>query len=87
MMKKGARRFAFLSRSGTDGEQAAILVEDVKKAGAEVQVIRGDVTVKKDVESATKAIPSKFPLRGVVHAAMVLKVIYIPLLKFLLWTH
>jgi len=86
MMKKGARRFAFLSRSGTDGEQAAILVEDVKKAGAEVQVIRGDVTVQKDVESAIKAIPSKFPLRGVVHAAMVLKVIYIPLLKFLLWT-
>jgi len=76
MMKKGARRFAFLSRSGTDGEQAAILVEDVKKGGAEVQVIRGDVTVKRDVERAIKAIPSKYPLRGVVHAAMVLKVIH-----------
>jgi NADPH:quinone reductase-like Zn-dependent oxidoreductase len=74
MMKKGARRFAFLSRSGTDGEQAAIVVQDVKKAGAEVQVIRGDVTIKKDVERAIKAIPSKYPLRGVVHAAMVLKV-------------
>jgi hypothetical protein len=74
MMKKGARRFAFLSRSGTDAEQAAILVKDIEAAGVAVQVIRGDVTVKADVERALKSIPAKYPLQGVVHAAMVLRV-------------
>ena len=74
MMKKGARRFAFLSRSGTDSEQAAILVKDIEAAGIAVQVIRGDATVKADVERAIKGIPAEAPIRGVVQAAMVLRV-------------
>ena len=74
MMKKGAQRFAFLSRSGTDSEQAAILVEDIKAAGVAVQVIRGDVTDRADVERAVRDIPNEYPIRGVVQAAMVLKV-------------
>jgi len=74
MIKKGARRYAFLSRSGTDSEQAAILVKDIEAAGVAVQVIRGDATVKADVERAVKGIPAEYPIRGVVQAAMVLKV-------------
>jgi acyl transferase domain-containing protein/NADPH:quinone reductase-like Zn-dependent oxidoreductase len=74
MIKKGARRFAFLSRSGTDGEQASILVRDIEAAGVAVQVLRGDVTVSSDVERAIASISTEYPLRGVVHAAMVLKV-------------
>ena len=74
MMKKGARRFAFLSRSGTDSEQAAILVKDIEAAGITVQVIRGDATVKADVERAVNGIPAEAPIRGVVQAAMVLRV-------------
>ncbi len=73
-MDRGARRFAFLSRSGTDSTQAAILVEDIEKAGATVQVIRGDATSKVDVDRALKSIPADFPVRGVVNAAMVLRV-------------
>ncbi|KAI4268067.1 MAG: hypothetical protein LQ337_008059 [Flavoplaca oasis] len=73
MMDRGARRFAFLSRSGTDSTQAAILVEDIEKAGATVQVIRGDATSKVDVDRALKSIPADYPIRGVVNAAMVLR--------------
>ena len=74
MMERGARRFMFLSRSGTDSEQAAILVKDIEAAGVSVQVIRGDATSKEDVERAVKDCPAGNPIRGVVHAAMVLRV-------------
>nr|D2E9X0.1 RecName: Full=Reducing polyketide synthase DEP5; AltName: Full=Depudecin biosynthesis cluster protein 1 [Alternaria brassicicola]ACZ57548.1 polyketide synthase [Alternaria brassicicola] len=73
MMKHGARNFAFLSRSGMDSEQAAILVNNLETRGANVQVFRGDATVKEDVEEAVRSIPADRPLRGVVHAAMVLR--------------
>ena len=74
MMKHGARRFVFLSRSGADAEQAAILVKDIQAIGADVQVVRGDATVKADVERAVTGVPTESPIRGVVQAAMVLRV-------------
>lgn len=74
MMERGAKHFAFLARSGTDSKQASILVDDMRDAGAFVQVIRGDATVKTDVDKALKSISSEHPVRGVVHAAMVLRV-------------
>ena len=74
MMERGAKHFAFMARSGTDSKQAAILVDDMRRAGASVQVIRGDVTVRADVDKALHTIDAKHPLRGVVHAAMVLRV-------------
>lgn len=74
MMKRGARRFAFLSRTGTNSKQARILVEDIEAKGVQVQVIRGDVTVMEDVERALNDIPKEYPIRGLVQAAMVLKV-------------
>ncbi|KAL8771520.1 MAG: hypothetical protein Q9194_004856, partial [Teloschistes cf. exilis] len=73
MMKRGARRFAFLSRSGIDAESAATLVRDIEAAGVQASVIRGDVTKAVDVEQAVKSIPAEYPLAGVVHAAMVLR--------------
>ncbi|OHE97149.1 hypothetical protein CORC01_07590 [Colletotrichum orchidophilum] len=73
MMKRGARNFAFLSRSGTDSEQAAILVGDLKARGASVLVFRGDAAVKEDVEKAVASIPVGRPIRGIVNAAMVLR--------------
>ncbi|KAL8723272.1 MAG: hypothetical protein Q9225_000394 [Loekoesia sp. 1 TL-2023] len=73
MMKRGARRFTFLSRSGADATSAADLVRDVEAAGANVSVIRGDVTKAADVERAVRSIPPEYPIAGVVHAAMVLR--------------
>ena len=74
MMKKGARNFVLLSRSGAGSKQASILVKDLEAAGSNVQVIRGDATVKADVERAAKSIPAAAPVRGVIQAAMVLRV-------------
>lgn len=74
MMGLGARRFTFLSRSGADSKSAAKLVEDLQAAGAEVQVVRGDATSRSDVEHAVANIPSQHPIKGVIHAAMVLRV-------------
>ncbi|KAF7524694.1 hypothetical protein G7054_g11326 [Neopestalotiopsis clavispora] len=73
MMELGARRFTFLSRSGDDSKSAAKLVEDLEAAGAEVQIVRGDATSRSDVERAVAAIPSQYPIKGVIHAAMVLR--------------
>ncbi|KAK8034603.1 polyketide synthase [Apiospora rasikravindrae] len=73
MMKRGARNFCFLSRSGADAKDAAALVEELKAAGATVQVTRGDVSMLQDVKQAVGDIPRNRPLRGVVHAAMVLR--------------
>ncbi|KFA49089.1 hypothetical protein S40293_07096 [Stachybotrys chartarum IBT 40293] len=73
MMESGARRFLFLSRSGTDAPSAAKLVADLDAAGADVQVVRGDATNKADVIRAVQQVPSTSPIRGVVHAAMVLR--------------
>ncbi|KAK2749193.1 Type I Iterative PKS [Myotisia sp. PD_48] len=69
MMEKGARRFAFLSRSGTDSAQAARLVRDIEAEGAIVQVIRGDAGSKEDVERAVRDVPQAHPIKGVVQAA------------------
>lgn len=74
MMEAGARRFTFLSRSGTDNKSAAKLVADIEAAGAIVQVVRGDATSRGDVVRAVQGVSSKHPIRGVVHAAMVLRV-------------
>ncbi|KAK4243208.1 hypothetical protein C7999DRAFT_36471 [Corynascus novoguineensis] len=75
MMASGARRFLFLSRSGTDAPSAAKLVDDLRAAGATVHVVRGDVANKPDVVRAVEQAPptSPHPIRGVVHAAMVLR--------------
>lgn len=74
MMQYGARRFTFLSRSAADSPSAAKLVQDIQNAGAIVQVIRGDATSRADVVRTVEAVSKDHPIRGVVHAAMVLRV-------------
>ncbi|KAK7953549.1 polyketide synthase [Apiospora saccharicola] len=73
MMSKGARSFTFLSRSGADSHQAATLVASLENAGARVQVIRGDASSRADVDRAVKQVDPTRPIRGVIHAAMVLR--------------
>ena len=68
MLQRGARKFLFMGRSGLDREPARKLVEELTSSGAEVEVVRGDVTCAEDVEKTVKA--SKTPIGGVVQAAM-----------------
>ncbi|KAF3389803.1 Lovastatin diketide synthase mokB [Talaromyces pinophilus] len=73
MLERGARDFVFLSRSGADKPDAAALVESIQKAGAKVQVFRGDAGIQADVDRAVSEVTATRNIRGVVHAAMVLQ--------------
>ena len=82
MVSRGARHFIFLSRSGADKPEAAALVYELhelarsKYPDLSVQVVRGDVSVREDVSRAISCATK--PIKGVVQAAMVLKVRSIP---------
>lgn len=68
MMRQGARRLAFIGRSGLDKDAARQLVKDLEEAGAHVMVTRGDVSDPLVVQSCMNSIPG--PIGGVMQAAM-----------------
>ncbi|PQE17058.1 polyketide synthase protein [Rutstroemia sp. NJR-2017a BBW] len=68
MFDRGARKFVFLGRSGTDRSAARNLVEDLRRTGAQVDVVRGDVANAADVQRAVDSISGV--LGGVIQAAM-----------------
>ncbi|KAL2824216.1 hypothetical protein BDW59DRAFT_147657 [Aspergillus cavernicola] len=70
MVGRGARKFAFLGRSGLDKSVARKLVEDLEASGAECVVVRGDVCSVDDVNRVIAAASDQGPLGGVVQAAM-----------------
>ncbi|KAJ2991088.1 hypothetical protein NUW58_g2648 [Xylaria curta] len=74
MMECGARHFAFISRSGIDRPEAARLIADIQLSGASAQVLRADASDEEAVVSLVASLQAQRPVRGVVHAAMVLKV-------------
>ena len=74
MMEHGCRSFAFISRSGTDKLEARQVVETLIKAGASVRVFRADVSNEIEVADVVAELNASRPIRGVVHAAMVLQV-------------
>ena len=75
MIERGAKHLAFMSRSGIDKASAANLVDSIQALGVETTILRADVTSRAQVEAAIKGINTRFPIRGVVNAAMVLQVI------------
>ena len=73
LVDNGARHIALMSRSGPASEGARDAVGAMEKAGARVTLVRGDVASAADVEAALERIRIEGPpLRGVIHAAMVL---------------
>ena len=74
MMERGCRNFSFISRSGADKAEAAQVVESLKQAGATVRIFRTDVSNEAEVAATILRIKAERPIRGVVHAAMVLQV-------------
>ena len=72
LLRKGAGHLVLMSRTGVpvDGHEA---VERLRRSGAQVVVMQGDVSVRDDVARVIGTIRETMPpLRGVVHAAMVL---------------
>ncbi|KAK2039664.1 ketoacyl-synt-domain-containing protein [Colletotrichum somersetense] len=73
MMEQGARHFAFFSRSGTDKPEAALVVEQIRQQGGHSRVSRVDASDEEAVGQAVLELQAERPIRGVVHAAMVLQ--------------
>lgn len=74
MLARGARNFVFLGRSGCDKPDAQKLVSRLQGTGANVVVVRGDVSVASDVRTAVQACEATGKrLGGVVQAAMGLR--------------
>ena len=74
MIERGATHFAFISRSGADKAEAAEVIRSIRHAGALAKVFRADASNQEEVIRVVKELTAERPIRGVVHAAMVLKV-------------
>ncbi len=73
MVRQGARHLALVGRNGAVSDDALEAVAGMKEAGADVQVIAADVSRAEDVERVFERMASVMPpLKGVIHAAMVL---------------
>lgn len=71
MLRRGARRLAFLSRSGVDKQDAKDTVAWLKAKGVELSVIRGDVAEMDTVFEVVQQLGDN--LAGIFQAAMVLR--------------
>ena len=75
MNERGAKHFAFISRSGTQKPEAARLVESLQKSGATTQVFSADISDEEAVRRVVVELKAKREISGVVHAAAAFKVI------------
>lgn len=70
---KGARNLVLLSRRGAADDEGAQVIEALQKSGVRVRAFACDVTDKAALATVLDAIAADTPpLRGVVHAAMVI---------------
>ncbi|GJC78246.1 reducing polyketide synthase DEP5 [Colletotrichum liriopes] len=73
MLERGCRNFVFLSRSGTAKPEAADVVQHLQEAGANVDVFCVDASDETAVANVVSTVSAQGSIKGVVHAAMVLK--------------
>ncbi|KAL2010558.1 hypothetical protein VTN00DRAFT_6365 [Thermoascus crustaceus] len=73
MVENGAKNLIFVSRSGADKPEAAILVEKLKQDGTNIAVHKCDLSDLSQLiavmESSRRLMP---PIRGIIHGGMVL---------------
>ncbi|KAJ3499830.1 hypothetical protein NLG97_g19 [Lecanicillium saksenae] len=84
LFQRGARRLAFLSRSGTDKADARETVEWLVQHNVEVSVFRGDVTNQAFVEDVIRQIGCE-SLAGIFQAAMVLQDAPLEKMSYVQW--
>ncbi|MBI4470556.1 MAG: SDR family NAD(P)-dependent oxidoreductase [Acidobacteria bacterium] len=73
MVSRGARHLVLLGRSGAASDEALLAISGMESLGAQIVVAKADVTREADVARALADIRRSLPpLRGVIHAAMVL---------------
>ena len=71
----GARHICLLGRSGPN-EKAEERLEELRKVGAEIEVIQADVSQFEDLKRALLRFEGKLPpIRGVIHMAGVARLL------------
>ncbi|KAK3945108.1 hypothetical protein QBC46DRAFT_445535 [Diplogelasinospora grovesii] len=74
MLERGCRNFVFLSRSGATKPEAVDVISRLTASGASVQVFSEDASDEKAVADVVRRVSTRrLTIRGVVHAAMVLR--------------
>ena len=63
MVERGAKHFAFISRSGADRSEAAEVIKAVEQAGASAQVFRTDASNEIEVRDLVNTLMTKRPIR------------------------
>jgi acyl transferase domain-containing protein/aryl carrier-like protein len=78
MVERGARHLVLMGRSGASSREAETALEAMEQGGAEVVVARTDVSKERQLAEVLDNIHRFMPpLRGIVHAAMVLDDAYL----------
>jgi len=73
LVEKGARSLVLISRSASISDESQLIIDELKNKGVEVYTRACDVTDKSAIQSLVSEIHREIsPLKGVVHAAMVL---------------
>lgn len=73
MVERGAKHLVLMGRRGASTEEAVTTIDKIKKAGVKVFVAKANVTKRDQVAKVLGDIRKRTaPLRGVIHAAMVL---------------
>ncbi|KAF8858215.1 ketoacyl-synt-domain-containing protein [Acephala macrosclerotiorum] len=87
MVEKGAQNIVLLSRSGKVTNKVAELIEEAKTVNANIIVKSCDVADKSAVEKfITEDLSSLPPIKGVIHAAMVLHDVLFEKMTHAQWT-
>lgn len=73
MLERGCRHFIFTSRSGAETPKASSLIQYLADNGASVQVHNADASNEGHIAQIIAEVDPTRRIRGVVHAAMVLK--------------
>ncbi|KAM0519096.1 hypothetical protein ACHAPE_004092 [Trichoderma viride] len=74
MVCRGARHIVLLSRGGKMTEEVNKLVKESRKLGASIYVVPCDVANKENVYELVEQLQDDLPpIRGIIHAAMVLR--------------
>jgi NADP-dependent 3-hydroxy acid dehydrogenase YdfG len=73
MVGKGARNLAVCNRSGNPPPEALVMIEELTQQGVFVRVLKCDVANKKEVDTAICAAADVGPVKGILHAAVVLQ--------------
>ncbi|MDI1475031.1 type I polyketide synthase [Polyangium sp. y55x31] len=72
MAERGAGHLVLVGRRGPQNDAQREAIEAMRRLGAEVTVAQVDVSDRAALAAVVASLPAAFPLKGVVHAAMVL---------------